>query len=165
MPSENVTDHPPPAPHDDSGEYRFDFGKYKGKTLTHIWRTQKQYLPYLINQGGFLDSKIRLKRAMEDAGIMEDALQEAHALKKAKAEQIVCEAQVGKHADLHPEVAKLKNLQLQEARATLNQSQVDAPPAPIVNRRRARRKNKKETPRVEGPTILETLLGLRQRRS
>ena len=56
-----------------SREYIFDSGKYRGKTLLDVWRRFPGYLPYLINQGNFLETRIALRRAMQEAGILDSA--------------------------------------------------------------------------------------------
>ncbi len=70
------------------GDYVLDFGKHKGKTVTAVWKKDKTYLPYLIN-GKALDARIRLKRAMESVGILEEAQAMADVMKVEKAHKVL----------------------------------------------------------------------------
>ena len=126
-------------------EYRFDFGKHKGLTLTRVWREHKDYLPYLLNQSsdghGFLDTKIMLRRAMESAGILKDAQARALEMRTAKAQQLVQNAHKGPLVALHPEVLQLREMQLEDARAVLLAGECDTvcTTPPVHARPRGRR--------------------------
>ena len=130
-----------------SGEYVFDFGKHKGKTLSRIWATQPRYLCYLINQKGFLDTALTLRRAMDAAGIMGDALRQAAAMRRESASKVVAQAaeETAAGVQLHPEVAKLRKIQLEDAQEVLDIAPVAEPlvRVPGSRIRKARKPRKK----------------------
>jgi hypothetical protein len=127
-------------------EYVFDFGKHSGKTLSTVWRTQPKYLCYLINQKGFLDTVLTLKRAMEAAGIMDEAMRQAAVMRRESAHKVVAKASAEKAAgaQLHPEVAKLREIQLEDAQAVLAGIPMEEPlvPASESRPRRCRKPRK-----------------------
>ncbi len=106
-----------PGP-DLDGEYIFDFGKKKGKKLSVVWRKDKSYLGWIINSK-MLDTYVTLKAAKEEAGILEDALALAAEMKIESARKVVAKAEVEKPEDLHPEVAQLRAIQVEEAMVVL----------------------------------------------
>ena len=114
---------------EDTGEYRFDFGKQRGQTLTRVWRSQRNYLPYLINQRGFLDSRLTLKRAMEAAGIMEEAQREAQALKIGAARKVLAEAMVAADTEIIPHEPEAKRKPKSVPRSTVEVAQAKKDPA------------------------------------
>jgi predicted nucleic acid-binding Zn ribbon protein len=137
-------------------EYVFDFGKHKGKTLSTVWRTLPTYLPYLINQKGFLDTVLTLKRAMEAAGIMDEALRQAGVMRRESSHRVVAQAAAEETAgvQLHPEVAKLRTMQLEDAREVLAGLPVDQPPEPAQESRLPRgRKPRKQGGSRGGSTL------------
>ena len=75
---------PQPSESEAVMEYRFDFGKHKGKTVLTVWRDHKSYFAFVINCK-MLDDKLSLKRAMEDNGIMAPAETLAAELRAASA--------------------------------------------------------------------------------
>lgn len=137
-------------------EYVFDFGKHKGKTLSTVWRTLPTYLCYLINQKGFLDTVLALKRAMEAAGIMDEALRQAGVMRRESSRRVVAKAAAEETAgvQLHPEVAKLRTMQLEDAREVLAGLPVDQPPEPAQESRLPRcRKPRKQGGSRGGSTL------------
>lgn len=120
-----------------AGEYRFDFGKNKGKALSHIWRSSPSYLAHLVNQKGFLETKITLARAMEKAGIMAEAQAMASQMKTRLAERTLAREAAGEVGELHPEVARLRAIQVEEAREALGKGAPDViAPLPSLKRKR-----------------------------
>ena len=141
-----------------SNEYVFDFGKHRGKTLSFVWRTQQSYLCYLMNQTGFLDAHLTLKRAMESAGIMDDATQRAAAMRRETARKTVARAAAedASGVQMHPEVAKLRRIQLMDARQVLEDTPLeefdDAPTEGLVVPVQLRKSRRAQIPRKKAPS-------------
>ena len=139
----------------ESSEYVFDFGKHKGKKLMQVWEQDRTYLPHLMNSG-LLDARVVLKHAMEDGGIMEKAQDMAKEMKLAGAKKVLARAAAERVEDLHPEVAQLHAIQVEEALVALGQSQPEDPaPLPAVANRSGLRGRKRR--RSKGSRGLRTL--------
>ena len=117
---------------------------------------------------GFLDTKLRLKAAMEEAGIMEAAMEEGKKMKRSWALKVVAEVAPKDTNDVtrgaSREIAKLRNIQLEEAQIALvsHGGQPSDVVARATNSKRPRGKKPRKT-RLSGHAFFETLLGMWQR--
>jgi hypothetical protein len=59
-----------PARVDGEGEYRFNFGQMKGKTIQEALALKQDYVAHLI-AGGHLPNRPTLVKALTDAGVLD----------------------------------------------------------------------------------------------
>jgi hypothetical protein len=133
------------APSQPSGEpYRFDFGKFSRKTLDQATTAQANYLAWCV-ASKIHETRPMFGQALRDAGLLDGLLQQGQALKLQKAEAVV--AKQADSANLHPEIQKLRQAQLEDALGVLQDvgilvedESVQRPPtkAKVERKRRSR---------------------------
>ena len=85
---------------DGDGEYRFDFGKHKGQKLSIVAAKYPSYLPVLTSMG-VVDSNPELKKALQEANLMDHAQQQGKRRKVDSAMNL--KAAQPLEDELHPE--------------------------------------------------------------
>ena len=121
----------PPAGDQPEHEYRMNFGKHsggKGKTIGEVMADDPQYFRHLLSgDSNMLDSKPDLKQALEKAGILAALMSERPRAKAEHAARVVArdEKDKGQGVRLHPEVGKLRQLQMIEASEIIAQGIYD----------------------------------------
>jgi hypothetical protein len=105
-------------------DWVFDFGKQTKKTLRTVYGTDKSYLGWCVSQPGFFEtgSKVFLKRALEETGIMEELHKIGVAQATEEALKVVADELSGKMSSQHRETRKLHAVRLDKARALLGSS-------------------------------------------
>jgi hypothetical protein len=117
----------PPAGDQPEQEYRMNFGKHsggKGKTIGEVMADDPQYFRHLLSgDSNMLDSKPDLKQALEKAGILAALMSERPRAQAEHAARVVArdEKEKGQGVRLHPEVGKLRQLQMIEASEVIAQ--------------------------------------------
>ena len=105
-----------------------------------VWRTEPTYFAHLLSSPGFIEARPTLQRAMSQAGILETARAAAVEMKLVKAQQVVDERLAGAHETLHPEVRKLKDIQVEEAHQLVaDDARGDVATPPVTRPRRGRK--------------------------
>eukprot|EP00972_Heterocapsa_arctica_P111581 16426879-Heterocapsa_arctica.AAC.1 len=100
-------------------DFVFDSGKHAKETLREIYGTDKSYLGWCVSQPFFLEtgSKVFLKRAFEETGIMEELHNIGIVQATEKALKVVADEVSGKMSSQHREIRQLHASRLDKARA------------------------------------------------
>ena len=108
-------------------EFRFPFGKKKGKTIAEVREESEDYIGWIIAGKTFFTAGLR--QALEDDGTLQAELEHAKQLQLTKAESLVAKAPVGPEPPaLEPsqktrsvrERKRLRALELEEAHTLLS---------------------------------------------
>jgi len=107
-------------------EYKVEFGKHKGKTVAKVWEKDRMYFGHLLaTDPTFLDQYPALRKELDDRGYLEDMLKSLPEKRREKAERILLRAADSPanrdrpQEEEHPEMKRLRLLQMVEASKVL----------------------------------------------